>query len=424
MRLRIDVHVKLLVLVVLAAAVAACVVALDAGSAASRATKAVLSVTPNHALVDQPVSIMLSGLPKHSLVTVTATTRDAYHHRWRSSAIFRSDTHGIVVVSRSFSLGGSYRGVEAMGLFQWMRLVGSRSPLNQQALLPASRSTVTLDASIAGKTAATASMIRRTQAAGLRVRFTTLARQGFIGCYYAPTGMEPPRPAVLFIGGSSGGLPCGYVQSLLASHGYPTLGLAYFGVPGLPQNLERIPLEYFQRALRWLAKQPGVNPKRLVPLGISRGGEAALLVGVSYPSLVHGAAEYVGGAIVGISPHASNIPAWTRNGKALPTGAPIQVWRINGPLFLVGAGDDSFGDSSSAVENLAAALKTRHRHDYTALTYNHAGHGLGSMVPYLPFGNAYLRFGVPTSFGGTLAADAAARADSWSKLLGFLAAQR
>lgn len=308
-----------------------------------------------------------------------------------------------------------------MGLFQWMRLSGSRTPLNQQALLPASRSTVTLAAHIDGQSVVSKSMVRRTRAIGVSVRFTTLAHQGFIGCYDAPKGTKRPRPAVLFIGGSSGGLPCGYVQSLLASHGYPTLGLAYFGVPGLPQDLERIPLEYFQRALRWLAKQPGVDPKRLIPLGISRGGEAALLVGVSYPSLVHGAAEYVGGAIVGMSPHASNIPAWTENGKALPTGAPIQVWKIKGPLFLAGAGDDSFGDSTGAVETITAALKAHHRHDYTALTYKNAGHGLGSMVPYLPFGNAYERFGVPTSFGGTLTADAAARADSWSKLLRFLA---
>lgn len=100
------------------------------------------------------------------------------------------------------------------------------------------------------------------------------------------------------LGGSEGGLPCDSEPSLLASHGFPTLALAYFGVPGLPSHLRLIPLEYFRRAFEWLGRQPGVDPAKLVVLGISRGGEAALLLGSTYPDLVHGVAEYVGSSKV------------------------------------------------------------------------------------------------------------------------------
>jgi hypothetical protein len=53
----------------------------------------------------------------------------------------------------------------------------------------------------------------------------------------------------------------------LASHVYPTLTLAYFGLPGLPAGLENVRRVYVARALRWLARQPGVDPRNGVVNG-------------------------------------------------------------------------------------------------------------------------------------------------------------
>ena len=41
-------------------------------------------------------------------------------------------------------------------------------------------------------------------------------------------------PAVLLFGGPEGGLSVGEQAALLASRGFPTLALAYPGLPGLP----------------------------------------------------------------------------------------------------------------------------------------------------------------------------------------------
>ena len=93
---------------------------------------------------------------------------------------------------------------------------------------------------------------------------------------------------MLVFGGSDGGLSGTLVAALLAAHGYPALALAYFNAPGLPAQLSDIPLEYFATALRWLRAQPQVDPRHVLTLGVSRGSEAALLLGAYYQRLVDG----------------------------------------------------------------------------------------------------------------------------------------
>ncbi|HEX5299779.1 MAG TPA: acyl-CoA thioester hydrolase/BAAT C-terminal domain-containing protein [Streptosporangiaceae bacterium] len=138
-----------------------------------------------------------------------------------------------------------------------------------------------------GATVARTSFGRRLAAARWSTRQETLAADGFAGYLGQPDAGPRRRAAVLLIGGSEGGLPLPLTVALLAGQGYPTLGVAYFGLPGLPSSLADIPLECFARALRWLARQPGVDPARIAVLGVSRGSEAAQLLGVHYPGLVH-----------------------------------------------------------------------------------------------------------------------------------------
>ena len=66
------------------------------------------------------------------------------------------------------------------------------------------------------------------------------------------------HPGVLLLGGSERGLVGALLPAMLAAQGYPTLDVAYFKEPGLPQSLEDIPLGYCVKALRWLAARPGV----------------------------------------------------------------------------------------------------------------------------------------------------------------------
>lgn len=397
------------------------IVAVCASAAAGSGATAriVLDVSPGNALVDQPVAITLSGLRSDATVTLIATTRDAQGHRWKSTAAFRAGRTGIVSPGGDRAIAGSYRGVDPMGLFWSMAEVGSTTPRNEQTLDLPIVSTVTIAAVVGGKTVATASLARRWRNANVTLRRTTIAEDGFLGCYWAPPPSATRMPAVLEFGGSEGGLPCD--GGLLASHGYPVLDLAYFAAPGLPQKLERVPLEYFEKALRWLAQQPGVDPDRLVAWGISRGGEAAFLLGTTYPKLVHAVVDYVGSSVVYASPDDGAVPAWTLHGKPIPSGTQIPVEQVAGPLFMVGGWDDELFASGARVESVATRLRAHHRKDFTALTYANAGHSIGAAIPNLPIGWAYFHLGVPHPLGGTLVGNARAREDSWPKLLAFLA---
>ncbi len=393
----------------------AAAVALAAPIAAPAAVR--LVVTPRDSVIDAPVSIRASGLPAGKRVTIAARTIDAQGQPWIGSATLRADAVGRVDPARGPSLSGTYRGRDAMGLLWSMLPSGWRGRTDGLSVVPAPVATVRFAVSIGPRTLAQAAIVRRAWRPDVSVRAVTLEPDGVIG-HFCATPSFAARPAIVRIGGSDGGVPGITTCALLASHGYPTLALGYFGVPGLPSELANIPLEYFQRGLHWLARQPGVDPGKLVMMGVSRGGEGTLLVASVYPELVHAAVGYVPNAYVWPGFPDVTKPAWTLNGQPVPyftfDGVPteaqaIKVERIAGPIFVVGAVLDAVWPSADYVLRIANRLRAHGRTDFTALTYYSAGHAVGSALPFLR-----------SPSRGTPTGDARARADSWPKLLAFL----
>lgn len=145
------------------------------------------------------------------------------------------------------------------------------------------------------------------------------------GNFYPAAGntgisQDAPRPAVLLLGGSEGGLGSGAKQMALSlqEEGFTVLHLAYFGAPEQPDALERIPLELFDQALEWLKEQPGVDPERLAVVGASKGAEAALLVATRRSDL----SAVVAGMPTNV---AWNGIDWARNGQS-----PYSSWTASG----------------------------------------------------------------------------------------------
>ncbi len=412
------------------------VATIAAGESPGAVTRATVSIVPQVARLDQAVAIDARGFRPRSSVVLTAVTRDFYGKVWTSHARFRADASGRVDPARSPALAGTYVGTEPMGLLTSMQPEDSTDPVDWDTLYPLDGAKVTVSATVEGRVVARASFERRTTAPGVTERTTTRVGEGFVGRFCRPPRSSRAMPAILLVGGSGGGFANPYAASLFASHGYPTLDLAYFGRPGLPHELKEIPLEYFVHALRWLAKQPGVESGSVGIFGVSRGAEAALLLGSLYPDLVDDVIAYAGSSVVLPAVGRSEVPAWTVRGKAVPyssrnlgkpspsSRAAIEVEKIRGPVFLVCGGSDNLSYGCRHQRAIVARLRRHGRRSFTSLEYPAAGHGVGFAVPYTPIATVVdTRYGV-LFLGGTVATDAAARADSWPRLLAFLARQR
>jgi acetyl esterase/lipase len=423
-------HIRVLVaLLVATAGLAGCTRGGDRDPA-----QASLSVSPQAALVDQPVAVTVQSLAAGARTTLTARARDVDGITWSATAQFKATSAGEVSLDQP-SLGGSYTGVNPMGLFTLMAPPPASAP--DWFLQPAAGYDVTLEATVDGHVAAKATVRRQSPVAvGVVERPLRPTRGGIYGSLYLPKRTSARRPAVLVFGGSGGGLTTSSAAALLAAHGYPSLALAYFKAPGLPQTLHNIPLEYFTRALKLLRAQPGVDARHVLVAGESRGGEAALLIGAYFPRLVNGVIAGVPSSVVNPAPSPdAGKPAWTLGGRPLravsqsefgrpnPPGkarAVIPVERIGGPLLLACGEQDLVWPSCAYVDAMTARLRVRQfTYPVTALRYPDAGHLIGGLAAW--YGS--LTDDALTSFGGTVPGTQTAQADAHAKLLALLASQ-
>ncbi|WP_412738297.1 acyl-CoA thioesterase/BAAT N-terminal domain-containing protein [Krasilnikovia sp. MM14-A1259] len=400
------------------------------GCAGDGASKVRFRIATPTVLFDAPLGVTITGVPSGERVTISASATDTAGHTWKSSATFEPDAAGEVDLARQGPVAGDYTGVHDTGLLWSMTgpdVSYARPSSNQMA--------VDLAASVGGRRVATGAVVRQLRAPGVSERATSVAQEGFDGALFLPADATAttPRPAVLAFGGSEGGTDSGIrTAEALASKGFPALGIGYFDGPGLPDHLTSIPLEYFATALRWLARQPGVDPHHVTVYGVSRGSEAALLLAVNFPELVSGV--FAGSPSSVVNPglpgatEPGHPPAWTLHGRPIPgvgdaelgdpqpAGNPaaiIPVERIRGSVFLLCGGNDGLWPSCRYTDAIAARLGA---HPHAVLHEPDAGHLVGS-----PIAN---RIVSPDGRdGGTQQADALGRLDAWPKLLAFLAAQ-
>ncbi len=446
-------------------------------------------VPPNGAFIDEDIHIRLTGLSPHQKVRVHATTEDDENRRWSSDAQFRADAHGEVDLANHESTGGSYRGVASMGLFWSMRIAsdcdgnvpGARATFAKKDSMPHS---VMLEAELDRSAIVSGRIDRLFRAPGTVVRDAILATdqkletapqsktavvRGRVGRLFLPPSANRQRsrlPAVVILSGSGGGFDLDKA-AVLSRHGFATLALAYFGVPPLPRWLHRVPLEYIESALGWLAAQPEIDPGRVGMMGVSRGSELALLAASRFAA-IRAVVAYAPSSVAWDSggrekSTGKSIPAWMwqqqpiasaplplrgfmwrsafpvvamrrpvmfrnlflaglRNSEAVARAA-IPVERVNGPVLLISGGDDHVWPAKEMAEAIVTRLKQHSfGHEAEHLHYASAGHLL--RYPHLPTTarsslHEHLR-GARLSFGGSAQADAEAQADSWRRSIAFL----
>ena len=103
----------------------------------------------------------------------------------------------------------------------------------------------------------------------------TVSEAGFHGIFHSPKQTEHHHLAVIVLGGSEGNenIPIN-VGRLFADRGIFAMGVCYWNVPGLPNDLIRVPIDPIENVIAWLEDR---NFSEIYIYGISEGAKLALL---------------------------------------------------------------------------------------------------------------------------------------------------
>lgn len=420
-----------------------------------------LTIEPQEVLLHEPVSVEIQGLTSKSKVKFIATMEDEKGRKWKSHATFLADDQGKINLSKQSPVEGTYRGVDAMGLFWSMHLDSAHNDTIAFRHAGVAPLHVSIAAQLEQGTLLRGKVVRKVSKSG--VKKVSVNEEGVVGSLFLPEG-EGPFPALLVLGGSSGGIPTDAYVAQFANQGYAALGLAYYRAPGVSDVLANIPLEYIEKAISWLKKQSSTKTDRLMVVGTSMGGSYALLA-ASHLSEIKGAVVFDGAGVVfqsldpankspepqstfsykdkpvpyipinvpELKPETFKTPLFLRlflssyfeQGKEDLEAASIKVERIAGPVLLMGSLDDRLFASAYLLQH---SYKRLHEHHfpfaYEFIAYKGAGHMLGlAGFPYSPTTCCCLEIRqnkMIYDVGGNPKDTAEAQVDSWNQTFAFL----
>ncbi|XP_069484979.1 acyl-coenzyme A amino acid N-acyltransferase 1-like [Ambystoma mexicanum] len=403
-------------------------------------------VTPVVSLADEPVKICVFGLKPTQLVTIQASVTDERGILFHSRAFYRADSSGEVDLERTAASGGDFQGVLPMGLFWSLRSVKPFQRLIKRDVM-GSPFRVTLDVYdfLLFKTDPAAQPVASQVTERWFVKpgiERTKIREGRVrGALFLPPG-EGPFPGVIDMFGGIGGL-VEFRSGLLASHGFASLALPYFGYEDLPRTLTEVDLEYFEEAANLLLKHPKVLGPGIGVIGVSKGAEIALAMAtflkhVKATVFINGFNSMNGTPLHYRDIHIPGIPYYEERILLSDSGAIDTCYVFGDPLspkyqdcvlpiekavghilFVIG-GEDRSCNSKRNAEEAIERLRHHGRNNSQLLFYPGAGHLIEP--PASPFVRVTVSPGVlqPLIWGGELVAHSKAQEHSWLEIQRFL----
>ncbi|XP_006010654.1 acyl-coenzyme A amino acid N-acyltransferase 1-like [Latimeria chalumnae] len=407
---------------------------------------AVLTVTPEVSLSDEPVTIRVSSLKPSQLVTLMTSLTDEKGVKFLSRAFYRADENGEVDLQKAASLGGNYTGVEPMGLFWSLKPERPFHRLVKREVMetPFYVKVEVFDGYLLKARPGVEAMAAVTLERWFRGPGVTRIpiREGCVkGALFLPPG-EGPFPGVIDMFGSTGGL-FQFRSSLLASRGFATLSLAYFAYEDLPPTMELIDLEYFEEAVEMLQNHPQVMKGGVGAIGVSMGSiitvaMATFLKQISAVVCISGC-----GVTYGLPLHYKDIQMrgfpYCFERTCITDQGYVDYFRTFGDpealgyedciipcenarghiMFIVGE-KDQYLDAKKFSEDAIQRLQKHGRSNYKLLSYPGAGHLIEP--PCSPFCLASWNnvHGMAVIMGGEGSAHARAQEDSWREIQSFL----
>ncbi|CAH1791859.1 unnamed protein product [Owenia fusiformis] len=429
-------------------------------------SQATISTSATSAMLDDVIEITAKGLQFGQHVTISAYLKEG-KEKYFSYAHFTVDRTGQVAVCSGVSKGGSYEGIEPMGLFWSLSpMPGQRRGIRlmkrdvtkpykfkltlHQGFLTENKICAILNKA-ATDTSASAANIEGTEHAVLSeiwlkrwylrpgVKRLDIKTGRIRGALFVPQGNNT-HPGVIDLFGTAGGL-VEYRAAILASRGFVTLALAYFAYDDLPDSMGHIDLGYFEEAVDWLFNHPNVTPGGIGVLGVSKGASIALLMAsifskiravVSINSLDYtdiADIHYKDTIFKAHGPEMENLVyennlynfRYTYQLDA-PEEALILIENSSAEFLFI-HGEDDWLIYWQCGEKMAKRLRDHGKTNYRLHIYPGAGHLIEP--PYSPhcYSSYHRMMNDEMLWGGKTVEHARAQDDSWKKILDFLHTQ-
>ncbi|XP_033940190.1 acyl-coenzyme A thioesterase 5-like [Pseudochaenichthys georgianus] len=408
-----------------------------------------LSVQPSRGLVDEKFTVLVQNLLPGFQLTIHALHQCEDGHSWEAFAHYTADATGIVNVSQDPSLGGTYSGVEPMGLLWSLRPApGSKTGLRLRKMNVQTPMGVTISVYQGHQTEGfldqvlLASVVVERWYMAPGVRRVPITEGRLTATLFLPSG-PGPFPGLLDLSGAGGKL-LEYRAALLASHGIASLALDYLTVKITRETGKMVDNDYFETAYRVLEQHPQILGSRIAILGLSFGAGVTLRMAVYSQVIKLRCAVCISGCHVQpIDGHVEQINAKNiekihldKDNQSIlrdmllpiPTdpSLKVDVGRLQCPLLLVvGEDDQNWPSYESAIDMREMMERAGNSHLLTVLSYKNAGHLIEP--PFTPFTRASTfkavtnpPFTMMALWGGELVAHSRAQEDAWRKTLVFL----
>ncbi|XP_071314725.1 peroxisomal succinyl-coenzyme A thioesterase-like [Trachinotus anak] len=410
-----------------------------------------LSVQPSRGLMDEKFVVLVQNVPPGFQLTIHALHQCEDGHSWEAFGHYTADATGTVNVSEDPSLGGTYSGVEQMGLLWSLRPVpGSKPGLRMRKMNVQTPMEITISVYQGHQTEG---FVDQVPLAGVLVerwylapgvRRIPITEDNLTATLFLPPG-PGPFPGLLDLWGGGGKL-VEYRAALLASHGIASLALDYLTSKITMETGKMVDNEYFETAYRVLQQHPQVLGSRIAMLGLSFGTSVtlkmaaysqvvklrcAVCISGSHVQPVDGTVEQILGFFNKNAAktrfNEENQAIWRDLLLPIPTdpSLKVDVGRLQCPLLLVvGEDDQNWPAHESAMDMKEMMERAGNSHLLTVLSYPDAGHLIEP--PYTPHARASAFRTVSTRqklmalWGGEMVAHSRAQEDAWRKMLVFL----
>ncbi|HBG4644376.1 TPA: acyl-CoA thioesterase/BAAT N-terminal domain-containing protein [Clostridioides difficile] len=269
---------------------------------------------------------------------------------------------------------------------------------------------------------------------------------------------------ILMLGGSDGNLDAlDLLAAPLASRGFNVLTVAYFALEGLPDKLEEVSLEYFEKVFEWISENEITSTKEIFVHGTSKGGELAFLLASRYEQIkkvvVSQPHIYCFQALNGLM-SGNDTSSWSYKGepfpyikvdndiffeeqkknisKGIPFGfnstykkslkraenrkeARIKIENSKADILMIAGKEDNIWNSYEAcLKALEIFEENNYPYNVELLTYNNMGHPLP--IPYImPLKETLCMSmsGGIFSSGGTVEGNSKGQFESWNRTIEF-----